>query len=238
MSRPHKFPTSHDPPNIPPIMRRLPVYIVIDVSSSMRGEPIAAVNGGIDSLVQSLCADPYALETVCISIITYSTEARQIVPLTEVYKFHKPEITAKGQSALGAALTLLCECIATEVRKTTEEQKGDWAPLVFFLSDGGHSGPIARPIAEFKKISCGCVVACAAGENSHFDLLRKITDNIIVISSANDGNIKSFFKWVTASVSTSSMKITESKREGDELSSLPPLPENIQIFHYTDNSDK
>ena len=92
-------------------MRRLPVYIVIDISSSMRGEPIAAVNNGIDSLVKSLCSDPYALETTCISIITYSTEAKQIVPLTEVYKFQKPEIIAKGQSAMGAALNLLCGCI-------------------------------------------------------------------------------------------------------------------------------
>ena len=113
-------------------MRRLPVYIVIDISSSMRGEPIAAVNNGIDSLVQALCCDPYALETTCISIITYSTEAKQIVPLTEVYKFQKPEITAKGQSAFGAALNLLCECIEKEVHKTTEERKGDWRPLVFF----------------------------------------------------------------------------------------------------------
>ena len=61
-------------------MRRLPVYIVIDISSSMRGESIAAVNNGIDSLVQSLCCDPYALETTCISIITYSTEAKQMFP--------------------------------------------------------------------------------------------------------------------------------------------------------------
>ena len=102
-------------------MRRLPVYIVIDISSSMRGEPIAAVNNGIDSLVQALCCDPYALETTCISIITYGTEAKQIVPLTEVYKFQKPEIIAKGQSAFGAALNLLCECIEKEVHKTQKK---------------------------------------------------------------------------------------------------------------------
>ena len=211
-------------------MRRLPVYIVIDVSSSMRGEPIAAVNNGIDSLVKDLCRDPYALETTCLSIITYSTEAKQIVPLTEVYKFQKPEILAKGQSAMGAALNLLCECITKEVRKTTPEKKGDWRPLVFLLSDGGHSGPIAKPIAELKKLNCGMVVACATGMNSHFDLLRKITENIIVISSENPGDIKSFFKWVSNSVSTSSMIVNECGSEGGELSSLPPLPENIHIF--------
>jgi uncharacterized protein YegL len=197
----------------------------------MRGEPIEAVNKGIDALIESLCSDPYALETTCISIITYGTEAKQIVPLTEVYRFRKPEIVAKGQSALGAALTLLTECIKTEVHKTTIEQKGDWRPLVFFLSDGGHSGPIAKPISEFKQISCGTVVACAPGNQSHFDLLRKITENIIIISSANSGDIKSFFKWVSSSVSTSSMVINERNQEGEGLTSLAPLPDNIQVFH-------
>lgn len=193
---------------------------------------------GIDSLVKSLCSDPYALETTCISIITYSTEAKQIVPLTEVYKFQKPEIIAKGQSAMGAALNLLCGCIEKEVRKTTEERKGDWRPLVFFLSDGGHSGPIAKPIAEFRTVNCGTVVACATGMKSHFDLLRKLTENIIVISSANAGDIGSFFKWVSSSVSTSSMMVNERNQEGEGLSSLPPLPENIQIFHPAQNIEK
>ena len=219
-------------------MRRLPVYLVIDVSSSMRGEPIAAVNNGIDSLVSALCCDPYALETTCLSIITYGTEAKQIVPLTEVYKFNKPEIIAKGQSALGEALILLCECIQKEVHKNTEERKGDWRPLVFFLSDGGHSGPIAKPIKEFKQINCGTVVACAPGMKSHFDILNKLTENIIIISSADAGDIKAFFKWVSSSVSTSSMMVNERNQEGDGLESLPPLPDNIQIFHPVNNTEK
>lgn len=201
----------------------------------MRGEPIAAVNNGIDSLIMELCGDPYALETTYISIITYGTEAKQLVPLTEVYKFQKLEILAKGQSALGAALTLLYNCIEKEVHKNTKERKGDWRPLVFLLSDGGHTGPIAKPIAEFKKINCGTVIACATGKNSHFDLLRKITENIIVISSTNSCDIKSFFKWVSGSVSTSSMMVNERNQEGDGMDSLPPLPDNIQIFHPINN---
>lgn len=67
-------------------MRRLPVYIVIDTSTSMRGEPIEAVKAGLNSLIESLRHDPYALETVCLSIITYDSKAEQVLPLTEVYK--------------------------------------------------------------------------------------------------------------------------------------------------------
>lgn len=211
-------------------MRRLPVYLVIDISSSMRGEPILAVNNGIDSLFTSLRNDPYALETTYISIITYGTEAKQIVPLTEVYKLYKPEISAKGQSALGKALELLTECIKTEVHKTTPERKGDWKPLVFFLSDGGHTGPLAKQIAEFKNLSCGAVIACATGEKSHFDILKKITENIIYISSTQPSEILSFFKWVSSSVSTTSMELSNNNSENNGIDSFPPLPDNIFIY--------
>ena len=37
---------------------------------------------------------------------------------------------------MGAALRLLADCIKSEVRKSTETQKGDWRPLVFILTDG------------------------------------------------------------------------------------------------------
>ena len=53
-------------------MRRLPIYLVLDVSGSMRGEPIEAVRLGVQSLVQTLIQDPYALETAYLSLITFN----------------------------------------------------------------------------------------------------------------------------------------------------------------------
>ena len=50
-------------------MRRLPVYLVIDTSGSMRGESIHAVNVGIQAMLSALRQDPYALESVHISIM-------------------------------------------------------------------------------------------------------------------------------------------------------------------------
>lgn len=44
-------------------MRRLPIYLLLDTSSSMSGEPITAVQNGLDLLVSTLRQDPYALET-------------------------------------------------------------------------------------------------------------------------------------------------------------------------------
>lgn len=219
-------------------MRRLPVYILIDTSTSMRGEPIEAVKIGIQSLLASLCKDPYALETVWLSIITYNAHAEQLFPLTEVYKINMPQLIAKGRSALGEALELLAKKVDEEVHKNTPEVKGDWKPLLFLLSDGGHSGPIAKPISEFKTRKFGIVVACAAGSNSHIEVLRKITDNIIQISQTDTVSINSYFKWISESISTTSTKIESSGTDETMINELPPLPDEIMIVCSTNKQNK
>ena len=58
------------------------MYLLIDTSGSMKGEPIESVKVGIESMITTLRQDPYALETVNISIITYDKDARVLLPLT------------------------------------------------------------------------------------------------------------------------------------------------------------
>ena len=116
----------------------------------MRGEPIQAVNRGIQLLVKTLQNNPVALETVWVSIITFSTEAQQLVPLTEVSLLQVPKIQAGGRTAMGAALLLLNECAKSEVIRTTAERKGDWRPMVFFMSDG-------RPVT-ICRVLYGCFI--------------------------------------------------------------------------------
>ena len=85
-------------------MRRLPVYLVLDTSGSMSGEPIEAVKNGVQVLISTLRQDPYALETAFLSLITFDSDARQLVPLTDLSSFQMPELKAAGGTSLGAAL--------------------------------------------------------------------------------------------------------------------------------------
>ena len=51
-------------------VRRLPIYLLIDTSGSMMGEPIEAVKQGIRTLITELKGDPQAVETAYLSVIT------------------------------------------------------------------------------------------------------------------------------------------------------------------------
>ena len=210
-------------------MRRLPVYLLLDCSGSMYGAPIEAVKHGVQVLVSTLRQDPYALETAYLSIITFDSSAKQVTPLTELAAFQQPNIEANGCTALGEALALLATKVDQEVTKTTPEQKGDWKPLVFIMTDGVPTDDINKGITEFKKRKFGMVVACAAGQGADTNVLKQITECVVQLDTADSSTIKSFFKWVSASVSAGSMKVEETASDMNTMSELPPPPPEVNI---------
>ncbi|XOF33006.1 MAG: vWA domain-containing protein [Candidatus Electrothrix sp. YB6] len=210
-------------------MRRLPVYLVLDNSGSMHGEPIDAVNSGVQILASTLRQDPYALETAFLSVITFNTDAQQIVPLTDLITFQPPEIRAQGTTSLGAALKLTAEKIREEVIKTTPERKGDWKPLIFLMTDGGPTDAWRSILQELKELKPGMIIACAAGAKAKIDVLKEITEVIVRLDTLDAETIKKFFQWISASVSSSSQKIDLSKKDVSTLDELPPPPPEINI---------
>lgn len=210
-------------------MRRLPVYLLLDTSGSMTGEPIEAVKNGVQVLVSTLRQDPYALETAYLSVMTFDSVAKQIVPLTELSMFQMPNIQASGTTALGSALSTIAKVVETEVVKTTPEQKGDWKPLVFLMTDGEPTDDWKRGLDEFKKQKFGMVVACAAGQKANAQKLKEITDVVVQLDTADSATIRAFFKWVSASISFGSQKIESSGQEVSGMSELPPPPPEVNI---------
>jgi len=184
--------------------RRLPVYILIDTSGSMKGEPIESVKVGLADMIATLRLDPYALETACISIITYNSKVEQIVPLTPLEDLQLPDIVVpeSGATFMGAALNLLCERYDAEVNIGSKEQKGDWMPLLFVLTDGKPADLQAynEAIENIKKHQFTNIVACAAGPKAKIDPLKKLTDNVFTLDTMDSNTFKKFFQWVSINV--------------------------------------
>lgn len=210
-------------------MRRLPVYLLLDTSGSMSGEPIEAVKNGVQIMISSLRQNPQAIETAFLSVITFDSIAQQIIPLTDLASFQMVDITATGVTALGEALKLVAHKIDTEVQKTTTEQKGDWKPLVFIMTDGIPTDDWQSGLNEFKKSKVAFTVACAAGSGADANILKQITDNVVSLDTADSASIGKFFQWVTASIGVSSTKVEDSGKEVTGLNELPPPPAELNI---------
>lgn len=211
-------------------MRRLPVYILIDTSGSMLGEPIESVKVGLSDMVATLRQDPYALETVWMSIITYDRDVKQILPLTALEDLQLPEISVpeSGPTHTGAALKMLCEKYDQEVNKGTAEQKGDWMPLLFLLTDGKPSDikVYNEIIPEVKKRPFTNIVACAAGPSAKTEPLKLLTDNVFVLENMDGAAFSKLFQWVSINVigGGKSMGATDSAELPD-----PPAELNLVI---------
>lgn len=210
-----------------PGMRRLPVYLLLDCSGSMSGEPIEAVRQGMKTLLGELKSDPQALETVFLSVITFDSAARQVVPLTELILVKEPQLQATGTTALGAALKLLSERIKNEVRQTTAEQKGDWRPLIFMMTDGEPTDDWEAAADAIKSARPGNFIACAAGAGANEAVLKRVTEIVVRLNDLEPDALKQFFKWVSASVTTTSQNVAA---KPDSPVDLPPPPPQIQIL--------
>ena len=213
--------------------RRLPVYVLLDTSGSMSGEPIQAVRSGIDMLLEALRSDPQALETAWLSFITFDSSATQVVPLTELEQIQAPSINAGGCTAMGEALSLVADCINREVKKTDMklEIKGDWKPMVVIMSDGQPNDDFERGLTAFKAIKTGTVICYAAGADADENLLKKISEIVVKSDTADANSIQKFFQWVSASIAVTSQKIDQTNKDSSATTAddLPPPPPEINV---------
>ena len=210
-------------------MRRLPVYLLLDTSGSMTGEPIEAVKNGVQMMVHSLRQNPQAIETAFVSIITFNSEAKQLIPLTDLASFQTVDLKAAGTTALGAALSLLADKLENEVTKTTLEQKGDWKPIVFIMTDGVPTDDWQAGFQKLKAVKKGLIVGCAAGNNADDKVLKEIADQVLRLSNTDADSIGKFFQWVSASIATTSTKVEETGIDLTKKDQLPPPPSELVI---------
>lgn len=209
--------------------RKLPVYLLIDTSGSMSGEPIEAVKNGVQLLVSTLRQDPHALETAYLSIIGFGSDASVLSPLTELAAFQPPALVASGTTSMGASLKLLATQIDKEVTKTTADTKGDWKPLVFLMTDGHPTDDWQAGLAELRKRKVGTIVVCAAGQQCDENVLKQITEIVVRLDTADSSTIGAFFKWVSASISVGSQKVDAGGKEVTGIDDLPPPPKEINL---------
>lgn len=209
-------------------MRRLPVYFLLDTSGSMYGEPIQALNNALSGMINTLRMDAQALDSLWISIITFDREVKEVVPLTELANFQLPEITCpqSGPTNMGEALQMLSVKIPQEVRKGTVDQKGDWKPLLFIMTDGSPSDLAAfkEAVPKIKSINFGAIVACAAGPKAKDEALKEITDTVVHLDTADSTTLKQFFKWVSDTIEQGN----KSQGTGEDVS-LPPPPGEVHL---------
>jgi len=210
-------------------MRRLPVYILLDTSGSMRGEPILAVDNGLQVMLETLRQDPHALDTVHLCLIGFDLEVKVIQELTPIDSFPPVHLATpeSGPTFLGEALKTVAEKAAREVRKSDDAGKGDWQPLLFVMTDGKPSDTMVfeEQCAAIKRAGFAAVVGCAAGPKADPKLLQRFCTQTAALDTLDGPGFERFFTWVSDVIADGS----RSQGVGAPSSDLPPPPDEIKI---------
>ncbi|MBN2824427.1 MAG: VWA domain-containing protein [Campylobacterales bacterium] len=206
--------------------RYLPVYLLIDSSGSMNGEPIHSVNEGLRMMLSALRHDPYALETVKLSLTTFDNEVKEIFPLTPIEDIVFEEIVPpkSGATHLGAALEHLINQYHQDIKQN--EGKNNFSPMLFLMTDGKPSDlQLFRQMSEkIKTLKFGAIVGCVAGPKAKREYMEQFADPVVSLETTDSSAFSAFFKWVSDSISAGNKS---SGIEGG--SSLPPPPKEINI---------
>lgn len=212
-------------------MRKLPVFFLIDLSESMIGEPIEKVRKGMERLIRSLKKNPYALETVWIEIIGFAGKAKIIEPFEELPLFYPPDFPIGGGTAISNGLSFLMKEIDSKVSSSTSDAKGDWKPLVFIFTDGQPTDNYESVITKWQsryKPKCQTLMA-TLGDISNSNFINSIADNAIQLDESNEESFDSYFKWLTDSIVSSSIQVSEGTEPTAEIMELESGLSNIDL---------
>ncbi|AUZ05732.2 MULTISPECIES: TerY-C metal binding domain-containing protein [Vitreoscilla] len=190
-------------------MRRLPIFLVIDVSESMMGDNLRLMQEGMDQLTRSLRQDPYALEMAYLSVIAFAGQVKTLAPLTELISFYPPRLPLGAGSSIGKALNYTMDEIQRQVVCGSATQKGDFKPVVFLMSDGGSTDATEMAVAKWERQfkNKATLVSLGIGPYAQLSFLSAISEQVLRLEQCSEQDFKQFIAWISASVSSRSRSI-------------------------------
>lgn len=197
--------------------RHLPVYLLLDTSSSMEGAPIESVRQGVEQFQSEVSNDQFARDVVKVGVIAFASDAQLVTEgLTPIADFQPPMLTTSGVTRLDLAFEVLLESMDRDVVKPVKGgQKGDWKPAIFVLTDGrptneyGNStDSLWRPIRDAVvnrpkgRIKPGAIVAVGCGPNVDDAVLKAISTGTAFRMGTSEAAFSALFQYLTQSIIT------------------------------------
>ncbi len=196
---------------------RVPCVLLLDISGSMSGQPIAELNQGLVTLKDTLSADSLARKRAEIAIVTFGGTVNVIQDFTTAEQFQPPHLTASGNTPMGQAIVTGLDILAS--RKSAYRANGIafYRPWAFLITDGGPDDGW-EPAAEMVRLGAAAksfAFFTVGGEGTNFEILAKIATRAPV--KLKGLNFRDLFLWLSQSMQS----VTRSS-PGDDVTLQPP----------------
>lgn len=114
---------------------RCPCVLLLDISGSMAGQPIAELNAGLTVFKDELAADPLAMKRVEVAMITFGPVRTELL-FQSAASFYPPTLSAQGDTPMGAAIRQGLDIVRRRKDEYRENGISYYRPWVFLITDG------------------------------------------------------------------------------------------------------
>ena len=116
---------------------RCACVLLLDVSGSMAGKPIDALNEGLRAFAADLGTDSLARQRVEVAIVTFGNAGVTVEQdFVTAGSFEPRTLTAGGGTPMGAAIEKALELVDTRKQQYRENGVVYYRPWVFLITDG------------------------------------------------------------------------------------------------------
>lgn len=190
---------------------RCPCLLLLDVSSSMSGEPITELNEGLKAFRDELLADPLASKRVEVACITFGP-VHVATEFETAGVFQPPWLRALGETPMGAAIKSGVELV--RLRKEAYRSNGIafYRPWIFLITDGEPTDAWAEAAKKVKEGEASKAFAFfAVGvKGANMAVLKQIS--VREPLKLKGVRFRGLFQWLS-----NSMKSISRSTPGDEV---------------------
>ncbi len=182
---------------------RVPCVLVLDISGSMQGSRIDALNAGVAVCKSELLADPLAAKRVELAIVTFGGTVNVTNEFATVDQFQPQQFSAGGETPLGSAVNRAVDLVSD--RKHIYRQNGVayYRPWIFLITDGAPTDrweDAAHRVQEGERQN-NFVFYSVAVEDADVSVLKKLslrTEPLKLKGLA----FRDLFQWLSSSLSS------------------------------------
>jgi uncharacterized protein YegL len=125
--------------------KSIPVVLLLDVSTSMRGSSIDTLNKAVEAMLNSFKKAETMETFIKLEIITFGSNVVVHTPLTEVSKINFEPLSVSGATPMGLAF----KAAKLEIEDKNIFKGRDYRPTIVLLSDGGPTDSWEKPLDDF-----------------------------------------------------------------------------------------
>lgn len=182
---------------------RIPICLVLDISSSMSGAPINELQEGVNTFFAAIKDDEVAQYSAEISIVTFGGVAKKALDFFSIERQAVPALHPDGATPMGEAVLMALDLL--EARKGEYRNAGVdyYQPWMVLMTDGQPTDSIdaaARRISELVNAKKLTVFPIAIGEGANFVELGRLSPGRPPLR-LKGLNFREFFLWLSRSVS-------------------------------------